>query len=94
MIKGFLTSLSQASPPLSEGLASSEYERASLMLASFEMLQRGYRSTGKSIGGITDEDLSRTAGYTKITHATTEAEALGLQWIWSDTCCIDRASSA
>jgi len=43
-----------------------------------------------------DEDLSYTdkAGYDKLNNACIQAESQGFQYIWIDTCCIDKTSSA
>jgi hypothetical protein len=73
---------------------SSHDDQSSLMLASMEMLLRGNWNPGMSAGSITEEDLLNRPGYSKITKAAREVRDLKLQWIWIDTCCIDKSSSA
>lgn len=73
---------------------SSQDEQSSLMLASMEMLLRGNWNPGMSTGSITEEDLLNRPGYTKIIQAARQVQDLKLKWIWIDTCCIDKSSSA
>ena len=40
------------------------------------------------------EDTKKKSGYKKILKACDEAAALGWDYIWIDTCCIDKKSSA
>ncbi|KAH7068542.1 heterokaryon incompatibility protein-domain-containing protein [Paraphoma chrysanthemicola] len=40
------------------------------------------------------ETISSRPGYVKIKHAASLAKAHGLDWVWIDTCCIDKSSSA
>lgn len=72
---------------------SHEDEKNTLMLLSMRMLLRGHLNIPASLSGI-KEDLSERAGYTKIANAARIALSLGYQWIWIDTCCIDKTSSA
>ncbi|KAI1133266.1 HET-domain-containing protein [Nemania abortiva] len=40
------------------------------------------------------EDIRKKAGFSKINNCCQQAAADGLGWIWVDTCCIDKGSSA
>lgn len=83
-------------PPISSSTTSlmSQDSQSSLMLASMEMLLRGNWNPGTSAGSMTEEDFMNRAGYSKIVNAAREVQALRLRWIWIDTCCIDKSSSA
>ena len=72
--------------------STSQDEQATLMLAAMEMMIRGNSRT--TLGSITEEDLMRREGYSKIIHAAEEARGQGCDYIWVDTCCIDKSSSA
>lgn len=42
-----------------------------------------------------NEDVERTGpGWRKILDSCIKAQEFGLEWLWCDTCCIDKASSA
>ncbi|KAJ4376214.1 hypothetical protein N0V83_001496 [Neocucurbitaria cava] len=70
----------------------SQDEHATFMLAAMEMMIRG--NSGTTMGGITEEDLMSRKGYSKIIRAAEQARGLGCDYIWVDTCCIDKSSSA
>ncbi|KAI0974110.1 heterokaryon incompatibility protein-domain-containing protein [Xylaria arbuscula] len=40
------------------------------------------------------DDVGRKEGFTKIKYCCQQAASDGLEWIWVDTCCIDKRSSA
>jgi hypothetical protein len=40
------------------------------------------------------EDLVKKPGYRKVYSAAQEAQRRGFEWIWCDTCCIDKSSTA
>ena len=40
------------------------------------------------------EDLSKLKGWTKLDSFCSSAEKDGWEWVWMDTCCIDKSSSA
>lgn len=42
----------------------------------------------------TGNDLATKAGWSKIEHACRLALSFGLSYVWVDTCCIDKSSSA
>jgi hypothetical protein len=92
-IKAFSSSLSQPSPPASIS-SSGQDEQSAVMLASMEMLLRGSWNPGADSNGMTKEDLLKRSGYSKIVKAAKIAKRLGYFWIWIDTCCIDKSSSA
>jgi len=51
------------------------------------------------IGEVTFQDMSagngsKKAGYTKIQHCCHQANVDQLQYVWIDTCCIDKSSSS
>ena len=39
------------------------------------------------------ETIDKNAGASKIAHACAQARKAGLEWIWIDTCCIDKTNS-
>lgn len=65
-----------------------------VLLAAMEMLVRGNWAYGSSLPDISEETLMKRYGYAKIVNSAKEAKKLGYQWIWIDTCCIDKTSSA
>ena len=71
---------------------SSQDEQATLMLAAMETMIRG--NSGTTMGSVTEEDLMKRAGYSKILHAAEQAVGQGCDYVWVDTCCIDKSSSA
>lgn len=62
------------------------------MLAAMEMMIRG--NSGRAIGSIKEDDLMDREGYNKIIHTAQQARDLGYDFLWVDTCCIDKSSSA
>ncbi|KAF2028798.1 hypothetical protein EK21DRAFT_101546 [Setomelanomma holmii] len=50
--------------------------------------------TSSPSSGLTEQDFLQREGYAKIVNAARQAQALTVQWIWIDTCCIDKSSSA
>ncbi|KAH7386038.1 heterokaryon incompatibility protein-domain-containing protein [Pyrenochaeta sp. MPI-SDFR-AT-0127] len=70
----------------------SQGEQSTLMLAAMEIMIRG--NSGVSLGSLTEEDLMNRHGYSKIVQAAQQAKDLGCDYIWVDTCCIDKSSSA
>ncbi|KAI0812046.1 heterokaryon incompatibility protein-domain-containing protein [Xylaria sp. FL0064] len=40
------------------------------------------------------KDIGEKAGFTKIKYCCDQAVSDGLEWLWIDTCCIDKSSSA
>ncbi|KAF8860085.1 HET-domain-containing protein [Acephala macrosclerotiorum] len=44
--------------------------------------------------GLNQRNAKRKAGYTKIEYSCVQALKDGLDWVWIDTCCIDKSSSA
>ncbi|KAH7380478.1 hypothetical protein DE146DRAFT_637487 [Phaeosphaeria sp. MPI-PUGE-AT-0046c] len=93
-IKALSGSLNQSSMSSSFTSSSSQDEQSSLMLASMEMLLRGNWNPGTSVGSMTEEDFRDRLGYSKIVHTAREVRDLKLKWVWIDTCCIDKSSSA
>jgi hypothetical protein len=93
-IKAYTRSFDGSSLSSSAASLSSQDEQSSLMLASMEMLLRGNWNPGSSTGSMTEEDFLTRPGYSKIVNAAREVQALKLKWIWIDTCCIDKSSSA
>ncbi|KAI5378639.1 hypothetical protein J4E82_002525 [Alternaria postmessia] len=73
----------------SPNLASTQDAHNTLMLA-LELMIRG--SSGP--GGLSEEDLLKRVGYSKILNAAEQAQGLGCNYLWVDTCCIDKTSSA
>jgi hypothetical protein len=45
-------------------------------------------------GGKFREDVHKKHGFRKLDFAMKQARRDGLQWLWADTCCIDRANGA
>ncbi|KAK3174150.1 hypothetical protein OEA41_001394 [Lepraria neglecta] len=43
--------------------------------------------------GLLREAIDKNAGASKIAHACAQARKAGLEWIWIDTCCIDKTNS-
>jgi hypothetical protein len=70
------------------------FTNSTLMLAAIEMLVRGNWSPGSSLDGLSEESLMRREGYAKIACSARKAKELGYEWIWIDTVCIDKTSSA
>ncbi|KAF2822102.1 hypothetical protein CC86DRAFT_95609 [Ophiobolus disseminans] len=93
-IKTFSSSFRQSSVSSSFASTSSQDEQSGLMLASMEMLLRGNWNSGTTSSGVAEQELLKRSGYSKITNAAKIAKRLSLEWIWIDTCCIDKSSSA
>ncbi|CAI6332303.1 unnamed protein product [Periconia digitata] len=64
-----------------------------LMLAAMEMLLHGDRDIGTLMTDLSEGGLMKREGYSKIVKSAAEAKRLGYQYIWCDTCCIDKTSS-
>lgn len=75
-------------------LNSIQDDHSSVMLAAMETMLRTSTSFATNLNGVKEEDLLKRQGYSKIVNAAREAQNLGFQYIWIDTCCIDKASSA
>ena len=93
-IKALSGAFDQPSLSSSFTSSSSQDEQSSLMLASMEMLLRGNWNPGTSTGSMTEEDFRARPGYSKIINTAREVRDLKLKWVWIDTCCIDKSSSA
>jgi hypothetical protein len=93
-VKTLSTTFSQSSLPSSISSLPSQDEQYNVMLASMEMMLRGNWTSGTTSGSITEDDFLERAGYLKIINAAKEAQDLRLKWVWIDTCCIDKSSSA
>ena len=91
-IKAF--SASYDTPSSSVASLSSQDEPSSLMLAAMETILRSSTSFATNLDGVKEEDLLKRQGYAKIVSAAKEAQNLGFKYIWVDTCCIDKSSSA
>ncbi|KAJ8107993.1 hypothetical protein OPT61_g8484 [Boeremia exigua] len=91
-IKAF--SASYDTPSSSVASLGSQDESSSLMLAAMETMLRTSTSFATNLNGVKEEDLLRRPGYAKIVNAAKEAKNLGFRYIWIDTCCIDKSSSA
>jgi hypothetical protein len=66
--------------------------QATLILAAMEVMIRG--NSAMPSGSVSEEDLMKRVGYSKIIHAAEQARSQGCNYIWVDTCCIDKSSSA
>ncbi|KAF3039250.1 hypothetical protein E8E11_004345 [Didymella keratinophila] len=75
-------------------LSSTQDGQSSVMLTAMETMLRTSTSFATNLSGVTGEDLLKRQGYSKIVNAAKEAQNLGFQYIWIDTCCIDKSSSA
>lgn len=62
------------------------------MLVAIETMIRG--ETDAVLGKMDEAGLMQRKGYSKIFHAAEEARNQGYKFIWIDTCCIDKSSSA
>ncbi|KAF2126884.1 HET-domain-containing protein [Dothidotthia symphoricarpi CBS 119687] len=67
--------------------------QSSFMLMAMGMMM-GNGNSGSSFGSIAEDDLLSRRGYSKIIEASREAQNLGYKYVWIDTCCIDKSSSA
>jgi hypothetical protein len=93
-IKALSRSYEQPSTSSSTVSLSSQDEQSSLMMASMEMLLRGNWHSGATSGSMTEEDFLNRPGYSKVVNTAREVQHLKLKWVWIDTCCIDKSSSA
>jgi hypothetical protein len=93
-IKAWSRSYDQPSASTSTVSLSSQDEQSSLIMASMEMLLRGNWHSGATSGSMTEEDFLERPGYSKVVNAAREVRDLKHKWIWIDTCCIDKSSSA
>ncbi|KAJ4364901.1 hypothetical protein N0V95_000547 [Ascochyta clinopodiicola] len=91
-IKAF--SASYDTPSSSVASLSSQDDQSSLMLAAMETMLRTSTSFATNVSGVKEDDLLKRRGYAKIVNAAREAKSLGSKYIWIDTCCIDKSSSA
>lgn len=87
-------SASYDTPSSSTASLSSQDDQSSYMLAAMETMLRSSTSFATSLSGVKEEDLMNRPGYSKIVNAAREARHLGYRYIWIDTCCIDKSSSA
>ncbi|KAF3009949.1 hypothetical protein E8E13_011137 [Curvularia kusanoi] len=69
-------------------------ESPPIMLTAMEFMLRSSTSFATDMSGFKEEDLLKRKGYFKIVNAAREAQNLGYTYIWIDTCCIDKSSSA
>jgi hypothetical protein len=72
--------------------SASEDAQTTLILAAMEVMIRGNPTVPS--GSVSQEDLMKRVGYSKIIHAAEQARSQGCDYIWVDTCCIDKSSSA
>jgi hypothetical protein len=93
-IKALSSSFNEPSLSSSTASLSSQDEQSSLVLAGMEMLLRANWSPDTTSGAMTEENFLERPGYSKIVKAAKEAQDLKLNWIWIDTCCIDKTSSS
>jgi hypothetical protein len=93
-IKALSKSLDPPSLSSSAATLTSQHEQSTVMLASMEMLLRGNWHLNTAPGSMTEEDFLKRPGYSKIINTAREVQDLKLKWVWIDTCCIDKSSSA
>jgi hypothetical protein len=82
--------LSKSSIPASAS-QNDQNAHTALMLA-LEMMIRG--NSGALSGSLSHSDLMKRVGYSKIINAAEQARGQGCIYLWVDTCCIDKTSSA
>ncbi|KAF1927545.1 uncharacterized protein M421DRAFT_421387 [Didymella exigua CBS 183.55] len=92
-IKAFTTTYDTPSSSVAS-LSSTQDDQSSAMLAAMETMLRSSTSFATKLSGVKEEDLLSRQGYSKIVNAAREAQNLGFKYIWIDTCCIDKSSSA
>jgi hypothetical protein len=92
-IKAFTASYDTPSSSVAS-LSSTQDDQSSVMLTAMETMLRTSTSFATNLSGVKEEDLLKRQGYAKIVNAAKEAQNLGFQYIWIDTCCIDKSSSA
>lgn len=85
---------SQATQPTQHATNDQSGADPALVLAAVELLVRGSWSPGSTIPDISEEALMKRQGYAKIAHSARIARELGYEWVWIDTCAIDKTSSA
>jgi hypothetical protein len=73
-------------------VSASQDAHASLILAAMEVMIRG--NSAMPTGSVSEEDLMKRVGYSKIIHAAEQARSQGCDYLWVDSCCIDKSSSA
>jgi hypothetical protein len=61
-------------------------------MLALEMMIRG--TSEMPLSGFSEENLMTRVGYSKIVNAAEQARGQGCQYLWVDTCCIDKTSSA
>jgi hypothetical protein len=81
-------------PSSSIASLNSQDEQSPLILAAMETMLRGNWSPGASLNSVTGDDLLNKQGYSKILNSAREAKTLGFQYIWADSVCINKESSA
>lgn len=61
-----------------------------------ELTYQDFLNTSKAAFNSPPTNLGtdKNSGASKIAHACAQAKQAGLEWIWIDTCCIDKSSSA
>ena len=91
-IKAF--SASYDTPASSVASLSTQEDPSSVMMTAMEFMLRSSTSFATSLNGVKEEDLLKRQGYAKIVNAAKEARDLGYSYLWVDTCCIDKSSSA
>jgi hypothetical protein len=91
-IKAF--SASYDTPASSVASLSTQDDPSSVMMTAMEFMLRSSTSFATSLNGVKEEDLLKRQGYSKIVNAAREAKDLGYSYLWVDTCCIDKSSSA
>ncbi|KZM22047.1 uncharacterized protein EKO05_0007853 [Ascochyta rabiei] len=91
-IKAF--SASYDTPSSSVASLSNQDDQSSLMLTAMETMLRSSTSFATNVSGVKEDDLLKRQGYSKIVNVAREAKSLGFKYVWIDTCCIDKSSSA
>ena len=80
-----------ASPIPASTSPSGQDAQTALMLA-LEMMIRG--NSGVPSRSLSESHLMKRVGYSKIINAAEQARGQGCNYLWVDTCCIDKTSSA
>lgn len=91
-IKAF--SATYDTPSSSTTSLGSQDESSSIMLAAMETMLRSSTSFATNLSGVEEKELLKRRGYSKLVNSAKEARNLGFKYIWVDTCCIDKSSSA
>jgi hypothetical protein len=93
-MRSLSSAISSQSTETTQDFAGGFFGSNALMLAAVELLVKGNWSPGSSLADLSEDALMRREGFAKIVHAARTAKELGYSWIWCDTCCIDKTSSA